>query len=320
MAGIRALIECTNSSSPWFICPDGKVIEPIDILQLLFPNEGCEQIGENVCFVPRHFQFQALLNLLPAPSLNFLPDDLVDATISLFLLCFLTTVGMIVAKTVWNTLDSRFSTITPPHKQWYVVANISKAFFLAVMAFSSRYWIGSYKGFYLDEFQAIELKRVGVMYVTTDLVALYMVPKLLRSTVGHHVTTITLCMVIAAMNLSIKGWDGLLGVGKMSLLYGACSSIAFPVNAYLGLRVVYPKAKWLPALVKISLWTYIGCCAGNWSIHALWLLRVILSLEFSIFTLLYMVAIAFMMNDDIVLIKWLLGKKAEGSKMADKSC
>ena len=42
----------------------------------------------------------------------------------------------------------------------------------------------------------VELKRVGVMYVATDLVALHMIPKLLRSTVGHHVTTLTLCMVI----------------------------------------------------------------------------------------------------------------------------
>ena len=83
----------------------------------------------------------------------------------------------------------------------------------------------------------VELKCVGVMYVATDLVALYMVPKLLRSTVGHHVTTPTLYMVVAAMDLSIKGWDGLRGVGKMSLLYGACSSIAFPVNVYLRLRV-----------------------------------------------------------------------------------
>ena len=64
------------------------------------------------------------------------------------------------------------------------------------------------------------------------------------------------------------------------------------------------------------------CCAGNWTIHALWLLRVILSLKFSIFALLYMVAMTFMMNDDI-LIKWLLKKESpkaaelEGSKMAD---
>ena len=318
MAGVYALIECANSTSPWLICPDGKVMEPIDFLQLLFPNEGCEQVGENVCFVPRHFQFQTLLNLLPAPSLNYLPDDLVDAIISLVILSVLTTIGMIVAKAIWNALDSRFSTIEPPHKQWYVVANISKAFFLAVMAFSSRYWIGSYKSFYLDEFQMVELKRLGMMYITTDLVSLYMVPKLPRSTIGHHVTTISLCMMNTAMNLRLKGWDGLLGVGKMSLLYGACSSIAFPVNAYLGLRIVYPEAKWLPVLVKISLWTYIVCCAGNWSVHALWLLRVVFSL---IFTLLYMVAIAFMMNDDVVLIKWLLKKESpmSGKQKGDRN-
>ena len=112
------------------------------------------------------------------------------------------------------------------------------------------------------------------------------------------------------MNISLKGWNGLLGVCKMSLLYGTFCSVTFSVNAYLALRVVYPKAKWLTPLVKFSLWTYIACCAGNWTIHSLWLAGLVLNLEMSLYPVLYLVVISATIHDDIVLIKWLMKRSS----------
>ena len=313
MAGVGAV---TNSlyNGEWYKCSDGWPLEPLDVLHLLFPNKGRNTTGRNVCFVPKLIGFPPLRNLLPDSTGLFAPDHLVDSSVVLFCLCTLVTVGLILAKFIWEKLDSRFATITPAHKKWYVVANISKAFFLACMAFSSRYWIGAYLGFFRDEFQTVELKRCGMLYLTTDVVALYMVPKLPRSTILHHISTATLIMLVSSMDISIKGWEGLLGVCKMSLIYGVLSSFSFLVNAYLGLRVVYPKATWMHWLVKISLYPYVLCCAVNWTVHAVWLVGAITTLDMSIYNVFYVVAISFMVHDDLVLIKWLIKRS---SPMAD---
>ncbi len=314
MAGIGAVVQGLRDGH-WYRCSNGKLVEPLDILHLLFPNVGRNSSDNDVCFVPRHLTFSPLRALLPDPTGYFVPDDLVDSIVALTILCVLVTVGLILCKLVWEKVDPRFAAISPPHKKWYVVANLFKAFFLACLAISSRYVIQTYKQFFLDEFRMIELKRCTMIYVVTDVVALYMVPRLPRSTVLHHIATTTLCLTVSSVDMTVKGWGGLLGVSKMTILYGTFSSIAYPVNAYLALRVVYRKAKWLDGLVNISLWTYVACCAGNWSVHAVWLVRAVMSFDVSVATLLYLVAVSTMVHDDIVLIRWLWSR---GSPMAEK--
>ncbi len=304
MAGISVITEGTRDGR-WYVCSDGKLMEPIDILHLLFPNEGRDSSGVNVCFVPRRFTFPPLRALLPDPTGYFVPDDLVDSIVVLTFLCVLVTVGLILCKLVWEKVDPRFAAISPPHKKWYVVANLSKTFFLAAMALGTRYWVGAYRSFYLDKFPVVELKRCSMLFMVTDLVALYMVPKLPRSTKFHHVATSTLCLLFSSIDPSIEGWGGLLGVSKMTILYGMFSTIPFTVNAYLGLRVVYPEAKWLAGLARLSLWLYITCCAVNWTTHSLWLGGLAFNMDISVATVLYFVPISVMINDDITLIKWL---------------
>lgn len=312
MAGVEAIISNLREGRlP--LCQDGLPLDPLDYLCLLFPNQGPNITGNNVCFVHQPFQILPLRRLLPDPNGYFTPDDLVDCLACFTLLCGIITVGMITCKYVWEWLDPRFATIDPPHKKWYVVANLTKALFLGILASSHRYWLGTYRLYYYDQFQVSEVKMCGVIYVATDAVALYMVPKLPRSTVIHHLSAIFLVGVISTMDLGIKGWDGLLGVSKMSVLYAVFSTVAYSVNAYLAFRVVYPKAAWLNRLVKISLWTYLVCCACNWSIHAVWLINLITSLQVSVFNLLYVIVLATIVHDDIVLIKWLMKK---GSPMA----
>ena len=301
------------TESSWYLCSDGTPIEPLDILHLNFPNKGRNTTAWNVCFVPDHFKFPPLRNLLPNETEHIQPDDFVDCTVALFYLCILVTVGLIVSKYLWEWVDPQFAAVTPEHKKWYVVANMSKAFFLACMMFSSRYWIGTYFALIKDNFSGLEMKRTGILYISTDIVALYMVPKLPRSTIMHHVSTATLIMLVSMMNMTHNGWTGLLGVCKMALLYGIFSSVSFSVNAYLALRVVYPKAKWLGWLVTFSLWPYILLCAANWTIHVIWVVVIVTSWEISIYNILYLIAISAMVQDDIVLIKWLWKR---GSPMA----
>lgn len=309
MAGVEAVISNLREGKlP--LCQDGLPLEPLDYLSLLFPNKGPNTTGNNVCFVQQRFHVPALKALLPAPTDYFTPDDFIDGVVCFTLLCGIITIGMIVCKFLWEHLDPSFASINPAHKKWYVVANLSKAFFLGLMASSHRYWLGTYNLYFYDQFQVLEAKRCGVIYVATDAVALYMVPKLPRSTVIHHLSTIFLVGVVTTINLDTKGWIGLLGVCKMSILYAIFSTVAYSVNAYLAFRVVYPRAIWLKWLVKVSLWTYLLCCACNWSIHVLWLISLVPSFQLSLFNLLYMIVLSTIVHDDIVLIKWLINQKS----------
>lgn len=312
MAGAEAFIGSIREGKVP-LCQDGLPLEPLDYLSLLFPNKGPNISGNNVCFVQKRFTIPSLRRLLPDSTEMFTPDDFVDGIACFILLCSVITVTMIASKYIWELVDPNFAAIDPPHKKWYVVANLCKALFLAILASSHRYWLGTYKLYFFDQFQSLEVKRCGVIYVATDAVALYMVPKLPRSTIIHHVATIFLVGIVTTTNLNLNGWNGLLGITKMSVLYAIFSTVAYSVNTYLAFRVVYPKAAWLNYLVKISLWTYILCCAFNWSIHALWTLDLLKSLQFSVFNILYICVLATIVHDDIVLIKWLLKKNSPGN-------
>ncbi len=312
MAG-AGTVWSSVSEGKWPRCHDGKFLEPLDTLFLLFKNKGRNATGFNVCFVGERIQFAPLRSLLPDPTSFFTPDDLVDCLMCLLIACVTVAVGMIVVKYIWERADRQFATIHPSHKKWYVVANMFKSFFLGCMCLSSRYWIGAYYAYFEGVFAAaINFKRCGMLYIATDVVALFMVPKLPFSTIMHHIVTALLIIVVAAVNIGMDGYVGLLGVCKMAILYGIFSSMAFLVNAYLALRVVYSKASWLRVLVNFSLWPYILCCICNWTVHLIWVFNLITTMEITVVNFLYLLAISAMVNDDIVLIKWLIKRSSPG--------
>lgn len=293
----------------WYRCADGSVMEPLDIIHfILFPNHGRDATGDNLCYRPRYMGIQYIQDFT---SESYLLEDFVDCTIALIISCFAVTIGFIVGKYLWDAVDNNFKIVSPSHKKWYVVANICKAFFLGCMAVSPKYWIGVYQGQVLDEFQQLELKRTMALYVSTDLVALYMVPKLPTSTILHHVVTTAMGFMVYSLDLTVKGRAGMLGFAKMCLLYGSISTIPYLVNAYLALRVVYPKSQFVKLLCFLSLITYLICCGFNWSIHLLWVLGYWGERDLSsVFTIIYILMIGFLVHDDVVLLKWLFRKNS----------
>ena len=319
MAGASAVLSSITEGK-WPLCHDDSFIEPLDALFLLFSNKGRNATGFNVCFAGERIPFASLRNFLPDPTPFFTPDDLVDSLMCLLIACITVAVGMAVVKFTWEMADHQFASINPSHKKWYVVANMSKSFFLGCMCLSSRYWIGTYYAYFEEEFasSAINIKRCGMLYIATDVVALFVVPKLPLSTVMHHIMTALLIIMVTGVNIGMEGYNGLLGVCKMAVLYGIFSTMAFLVNAYLALRVVYSKASWLHILVQVSLWPYILCCACNWTVHLIWVVNLIMMMEISIINLLYLLAISVMVNDDIVLIKWLIKRSSPGVGEEDK--
>ena len=295
-------------------CADGSFPDPLDLLHMLFPNNGTnfskDYYNDNACWALTPFHFRITDALLPPSSELYTREGLVDSVTCFIVACCLLSVGMIATRFIWNKLDRRFASISPVHKKWYVVANMSKCVLLGIICSSSRYWIAAYRAFVLDEFLNIEGKRMAVIYAVTDAVALLLVPKLPLSTVLHHVTTILLLIVYWGINMRIKGWTGLLGVMKMMMLYGTFSTISFTVNGYLALRVVYPKSSLTSLLCRVALFVYLICCFGNWSLHLLWFGHSLYNGYISLIMLLYGGCIGFIVHDDIVLIKWLIAKSS----------
>jgi hypothetical protein len=178
-----------------------------------------------------------------------------------------------------------FAAIQPKHKQWYVIANFSKALFLGGQCFSFAWWYYSYlhnacafnpllRAAKLGEFQPCTYdayplqeswtKTVSATYVITDVLALLMVPKLPTSTIIHHVST----AIFVALVFTIPLQD--YPVGQKLMLYGFWSTISFPVNAFLALRVLYPTAQPLKHFAQFSALVYGVCCFFNWLLHLVW--------------------------------------------------
>lgn len=310
MAGIGAVLS-SLSEGKWPLCHDGIFLQPLDILFLLFKNKGKNGTGFNTCFVEDRFKFRPLRSILPEPTALFTPDDFVDCLVCLLIASIAAALGMAVSKYVWERIDKQFASISPSHKKWYVVANLAKSFALGCMCLTTRYWIGSGYGFFYDNLDPVNVKRCCILYISIDLVALIIVPKLPFSTKMHHITTTLLIMMVTATNIQAKGYSGLLGVSKMVVLYGIFSTMAFLVNAYLALRV-YSKRAWLHVLAKMSLWPYVLCCACNWTFHLIWFCSLVYSFELSIVNVLYVLAVSTMVNDDIVLMKWLARRSSPG--------
>ncbi len=299
------------------VCPDGSIMEPADLAILLTspfqPHPNKTSYG---CVSPSRYSIPYVLDLLPPQSKYFAPQDLVDSLAALVIISAYLTVAIGVTKLAWDKMDSRFASISPSHKKWYVVANIYKAFLLSILASTPTYWLATWNLLMYDtpitDVDSIKMKRCALVYAVTDIVALYMVPKLPRTTVLHHLATGVVYITVGGLNMHQNSaeWAGAFGLCKMGVLYTLCSSFTYTVNACLGLRVVYPKATWIPHLVKISLIVYVVACAGNWSIQLYWFVHGLLNYHLSIFTILNGAILALVIRDDIILMGWLRSKSS----------
>ena len=288
-------------------------MEPLDIIHsALFPYGPPLGDEINLCKAPRYYSFPTLEQILPPSDGIFVVEDFVDGVVCLLVCMVLLTVAMYLVHVIWDKIDEKFSSINPSHKKWYVVANLSKAFLLGVQALSFRYWWAVYITYIKlgRHVYRLELKRCTVLYIVTDVVALYMVPKLPRSTILHHVATLLMGMVVWTVDITRPNWDGTLGIVVMIIIYGQCSTMAFLVNAYLAWRVVCPKAAWLKVVSFLALISYLLCCTVNWSLHLVWLYTCIVNLDISILTIIYLIGLGFIVNDDIKLIRWLIKQQS----------
>ena len=138
-------------------CADGKLPEPLDLIHLLFPNNGSVGASNNfACYNLTPLKISFLENILPPSDGSYTREGLIDSTVCFLIACSLLTLLMLIVHYVWSKVDPCFAAISPPHKKWYVIANISKCIFLCIQATSHRYWMGIYQAYYLDQFSNIQ--------------------------------------------------------------------------------------------------------------------------------------------------------------------
>lgn len=178
-------------------------------------------------------------------------------------------------------------TTLPLNKQYYVVKNIIKGCYLAVLVILGGVLI--LPGLLNNYFNNFYIRILASMYVSNDFIGLYKVSSLPTSTRIHHMVTIMFLVVAWTVDFQTNN------VGQLILLYTYFSALAFPVNLYLGLRLCYNDIDWLK---QISKYVYLITCLLNWSLQLIWSVP---NTEFYIYFIVLMAIVV----DDLILLNWL---------------
>lgn len=202
-----------------------------------------------------------------------------------------------------------FRSILPKHKQWYVIANISKSACLFGLMCSHQWRISVYNAIIKDEYDnSIALKVIAMIYILTDGVALFMVPKLPQTTKIHHYLSVLLWFIICCWDVPHTV------IVKLILIYGAFSTIPYIVNFFLAMRIMYNNKKWLESLAGVALCTYIISCLANWLYHIHWYLNRLYYRELPLTAILYAVVLYYIAQDDVILMSWLWKRYTKNEK------
>lgn len=255
-----------------------------------------------------------------------------DATNTFALNCAILIVLWPLCKHAWLRWSKRFAAL-PSGRQYYVVANMSKALCLAIMCLHPSFFSSLHHTFFQRSLlqsketsdaqdstnEAFWIKRCSALYLASDAVALLLVPALPTTTIFHHWMSIALGLCFFGTRLEDSN------ITLMIALYGAWSSLAFPVNLFLALRFPFDKSEWLPHLAWISLILYVIVCAINWSWHLAWLAsqlfeKSVLDDWYGLLVLLYAGAITVLARDDIVLMSWLWDRVGKDRNQSKQQC
>ena len=208
--------------------------------------------------------------------------------------------AFIVVHRILFFMSPSFREISPEHKRWYVIANISKAACLFGMICSNEWKIAVYNAIIEDKFEnGMILKQIAMVYIITDGVALLMVPKLPTTTKIHHYISVGLWFHLCCWEIQHCQ------IAKLILIYGAFSTISYMVNLFLAMRVMYDSKKWLNQICIIALATYIVSCFGNWIYHLNWYIKGIVANELPLSAFPYAVVLYYIVRDDVILMSWL---------------
>ena len=173
----------------------------------------------------------------------------------------------------------KFQTST---RKRYIVKNIIKSIMLFFLVIFSLLFV------FTKDWTSPYIKHVASMYVANDFVALLTCRTLSWSTKIHHAVSCIFLMYASVIDFS-QSLEA-----QMLFYYTFFSACTFFVNLYLGLRLCFDNLLTLRAVCKYG---YCFFIIINWSLQ--------LYMGWGKVEMWYLAMLLFIINDDIVLLRWL---------------
>ena len=195
----------------------------------------------------------------------------------------------------------------PDSRKKYIIKNLIKSFsmFLIFINFSILYFRNGFNNILTNNL----IRNFGALYVGNDLCGLIKVKNLPKTTKIHHIITLFLYSLVSYYDVEKYK------IVKMISIYTIFSFIPFAVNSYLGLRFLIKKETKnknqiiLNNIIEINRilakYVYLITCLINWIIHIQYFSNELFKLSFNILDLIYFLFLIPIINDDIILLKWL---------------
>lgn len=197
----------------------------------------------------------------------------------------------------------------PLYKRMYIVKNILKSIMMLYLCFIT------YEELYgiltSQELNMKVMRSWGIIYVANDITGLIMVDKLPKNTRNHHLMSFLLLSIVFI-------FDGNeLDIVRFIIIYTIFSYFSFLVNLYLGCRFLVLDInennrvsirinKCIDILRHLAFYNYSISLFANWLFHLYYGLFCIVAYSFS--HVLYLCFLVPIINDDIILLRWLQTK------------
>ena len=197
---------------------------------------------------------------------------------------------------VFEKFITPYKNIYPTHKKIYFVSNLLKSIVLGIFSYKAFLILFQYA--YYNNWVVEDIKYLGAVYASLDMVSMFKVPKMQFNTIVHH-TIVQFLYIISLIFLDFDKNSLANGV----VIYAIFSTFAFLVNMYLALRLIIEDKNNLKLLASISSLIYQVCCTINWS-YQIYFIYSFSNISL-IIRILYSIILMYIVFDDIVLIKFL---------------
>jgi hypothetical protein len=185
-------------------------------------------------------------------------------------------------------------------RQLYIIKNIIKSIVLGYLSFLN---VESYSMILHNKWDNTTAYKYASNFVANDFMGLLLISKLPFNTKLHHITSVLLYIYMVHQDFNENH------TAKLILTYGAFSAIPFMVNLYLGIRYIIDTDR-LYYLRTLSNYTYKISCILNISTHAY---IIMINHHYTLSCVLYIICLIPIINDDLILIKWLENKKIKNT-------
>ena len=212
--------------------------------------------------------------------------------------CFLITMGYGVVGRLLSLYCPKFNRLEKS-RRLYIIKNIIKSVSLGYLVMFN---YGIFSIMLANKWDNESLYRYASNFVANDFMGLLLIRKLPLNTKLHHITSVMLLIYLTQQDFNTNH------AVKLIITYGAFSTLSFIVNLYLGLRYIV-DAQHLHLLRIAARYIYQVSCILNISAHAY---LIMINHYYTPGCLLYLCCLVPIINDDLILIRWL--KKNDGLK------